>query len=385
LSFWIGSPRDRPDDSFRMLARSLPDLRTNQEAPTTVPAATGAEISILNPLEDPEWEAKLAGFAQASCFHTSGWARILHETYGYKPAYFAAKRLGDVVALLPVMSVTSWLTGRRGVSLPFTDSCELLHAPGENCQKIIQASLHHAVAESWDYLEFRSGGAFPSGVPESVGYFVHCLSLRGGEESLWAGLDGTVRTGIRKAREHRVTVSQEGDIGALRAFYELHCLTRKRLGVPPQPFLFFVNIQRYLMERNLASLFLASYRGKPVAGAIFLHFGTQVMFKFGASDRGYQHLRANNLIMWEAIRKFSGSGFCDLHMGRNETDNPGLRRFKLGWGACEERLSYFRYSPRVKAFIDGTNPQQRWHHTVFRRIPVPIARIIGAAVYPHMA
>jgi hypothetical protein len=72
-------------------------------------------------------------------------------------------------------------------------------------------------------------------------------------------------------------------------------------------------------------------------------------------------------------------------MGRNEPDNPGLRRYKLSWGCREDLLAYRRYCPREGVFTEGKNPQQGWHHAAFRHIPVPLARIIGAAIYPHMA
>ena len=40
---------------------------------------------------------------------------------------------------------------------------------------------------------------------------------------------------------------------------------------------------------------LASYSNRVVAGAVFFHFGSKAIYKYGASDRNYQHLRANNL------------------------------------------------------------------------------------------
>ena len=42
------------------------------------------------------------------------------------------------VPLLPLMEVDSWLTGRRGISLPFTDECEPLYPDAESFKNLLQ-------------------------------------------------------------------------------------------------------------------------------------------------------------------------------------------------------------------------------------------------------
>jgi CelD/BcsL family acetyltransferase involved in cellulose biosynthesis len=335
-------------------------------------------------LADPSWDRMLLEFPEANCFHTAGWARVLHESYGYRPRYFASRRDGRIAALLPVMEVSSWLTGSRGVSLPFTDCCEALLAPGEDDRALVTAACRHAQEAGWNYFELRNDVAAK---PEAgaLRYFTHRLALDLEEEVLWAGLDSSVRRAVRKARDSGATLRTASDPASLATFYRLHCQTRKRLGVPPQPIRFFEKIRCHLLEQGLATMFIASHGGETIAASIFLHFGGQVMFKYGASDPHYQQLRPNNLIMWEAIRTFAAEGRRDLHMGRNEADNPGLRRYKLSWGCREGLLGYRRFCPREGVFTQGKNPQQGWHHAAFRRIPVPLARLVGSAIYPHMA
>lgn len=172
----------------------------------------------------------------------------------------------------------------------------------------------------------------------------------------------------------------------MSVFFRLHCLTRKRHGVPPQPYAFFSNIRRYLLEQGIADIFVASDKsGKAVAAAVFLHFGKHVIYKFGASDMASQHLRANHLLMWEAIKGFSSAGKRELHMGRTEPDHPGLRRYKLAWGTREEELAYYRYSPDQRGFMAGVRTDSGWSQRIFRSLPVPVSRLIGTLAYRHMA
>ena len=86
--------------------------------------AHNLHLQIINPLEYPGWDELLLGTDGYSLFHSSSWARVLHESYRYKPLYFTCIENGKLSALIPMMEVISFLTGRRGVSLPFTDCCQ---------------------------------------------------------------------------------------------------------------------------------------------------------------------------------------------------------------------------------------------------------------------
>ena len=59
----------------------------------------------------------------------------------------------------------------------------------------------------------------------------------------------------------------------------------------------------------------------------------------------YQNLRANNLVMWEAIKYYSAKGFELFSFGITKPDNEGLRKFKLGWGASEGIVNTYHSSP----------------------------------------
>ena len=80
----------------------------------------------LNPLKYPKWDETLLNTEGSSFFHTSNWARVLHESYNYTPLYFAELQDNRFSHLIPIMEVNSLLTGKRGVSLPFTDNCPII-------------------------------------------------------------------------------------------------------------------------------------------------------------------------------------------------------------------------------------------------------------------
>ena len=81
----------------------------------------------IDPLTDPRWDRFLQQHPRASVFHSTPWLEALRRTYGYRPvAYTTSAPHEDLENGLVFCRVESWLTGRRLVSLPFSDSCELL-------------------------------------------------------------------------------------------------------------------------------------------------------------------------------------------------------------------------------------------------------------------
>jgi lipid II:glycine glycyltransferase (peptidoglycan interpeptide bridge formation enzyme) len=229
------------------------------------------------------------------------------------------------------------------------------------------------------------GVATICGGTPSISFYRHQLDLVADTDRLFGRLEGSVRRAIRKAEKSGLTLEVSSTLAAVRDYYSLHCQTRRRHGLPPQPFRFFRNIHDRILARDLGAVILARHQGRAAAAAIFFQRGTEAIYKFGASDAAFQDVRANNLVMWEAIKWCAQKGAMGLDFGRTSLSNEGLRRYKLGWGTQESRMDYFRYDLRKNQVIPGRDDTLGWHTRVFRALPVSVARIIGAALYKHTA
>jgi hypothetical protein len=341
------------------------------------------KISPADPLQIANWDSHVAAHPDFSFFHSVAWTKVLTDTYGYIPNYFVAKDKMD--SLLPVMEVNSWLTGRRGIALPFTDDCEPFCSDGESFKKLFQSAVEFGKSRGWKYLECRGGRKFFEGVIPSLSFYGHTLNLDYGEEKLFAGLDSSVRRAVRKAEKDGVTVEISQDVAAMKIFYSLQCKTRKKHGLPPQPFSFFLNIHRHVLSQNLGIVAVARWRNVPVAASVYFHFGERAIYKYGASDETFQHLRGSNLVMWEAIKWHLRKSVRRLHFGKTSLTNEGLRRFKLGWGAEENKIEYFKYDLRKEKFIMDRDDVFGWHNRVFQLLPGFASRMAGKMLYRHWA
>ncbi len=240
-------------------------------------------------------------------------------------------------------------------------------------------------ARRWKYCEVRSDARNWPGATPSVSYYRHQLNLARPETELFAGLEGSVRRGIRKAEAACVRVEWGNQPRSVRDFYHLHCVTRRRHGLPPQPFRFFENIGRHLLETGHGLVFTASVDQRPIAAAVFLRQGGRATYKFGASDYGFQELRANPLLMWRAIQWYAAAGCTSLHFGRTSLANAGLRRFKRSFGAVEDQITYARFDYAANRFVASADRAHSRLNQVFQRLPLPLLRWLGSALYPHLA
>jgi len=346
----------------------------------------GEAAQPLNPLEDAQWDARLAAEGrEETFFQRTAWARVLKETYAYTPAYFATLVGEQIHSLLPVMEVDSRLTGRRGVSLPFTDYCQPLASDSPAFQELFDQAVGYGRDRRWKYLELRGGQQFLPSAPPSQRFYVHELALAEDEKRMFATLAPAVRRAIRKAEKQGVTVEVVQDAEGIREFYALQCRTRRKHGLPPQPFRFFQNVQRCILAEGSGIVVLARQGERAVAGSVFFHTGRQAIYKFGASDETMLDLRGNDLVMWEGIKYYASKGLRKLHLGRTSLANEGLRRFKLGWGAREHAINYFKYDLRKSAFVQDRDKAFGWHNRIFAVLPLSWSRCLGTLLYRHVA
>lgn len=331
-----------------------------------------------------EWDRLVSCHPAANTFHTSSWSNVLQATYRHRPHYLQFSNRGSLVALLPLMEVDSLFRKKRAISLPFSDLCQPLIFDHAFAPAVFEHVTRIAKERDWSYVEFRGGGLVPDSARPAVEFHQHELDLRGGPEEVLAAARGSVRQAIRKAGRSDVTVEVSRSGEAMQTFFDLHVTTRKRHGLPPQPFAFFSHIQKEIIERDMGFIVLASFQKQPVSAIVFFSWGKTAFYKFGASDKRFQDLRPNNLAMWEGIRTACLGGCERLHFGRSSLGNEGLRRFKLSWGAVESPLAYYRYDPASGQWGSTMDRTEGLYTHIFRRTPQAFNRLAGRLLYSHL-
>jgi len=217
-------------------------------------------------------------------------------------------------------------------------------------------------------------------------YFLHTLDLTGTEAEIFSTFHkDSVQRRIRRARKLDIRLEKSGG-EALRLFYRLHCQTRRRQGVPIQPFRFFEMLWQILPATAQPSVYLARLGHTYIAGMIVIHFGKTAYYKFGASDPEFFSSAVNQLLMWEAIRDAKQGGCTAFDFGRTSVSNPGLRAYKSRWGTKEHPLDYLQL-PRAgrSRSLTETSALHRGIRRIVRCLPISVNRLAGELLYRHLA
>jgi lipid II:glycine glycyltransferase (peptidoglycan interpeptide bridge formation enzyme) len=242
---------------------------------------------------------------------------------------------------------------------------------------------NHGKQANWKYIEFRGENQFLRGSSTLTHHFTHTLTLAKDEKKIFSSFKSNVKRNIKKAQKENLKVELSHTLESVDEFYRLNCTTRKHHGLPPQPYSFFRKMYNHIIAPQNGFVALAVHQAKPVAGAVYFHHAGEAIYKYGASDRKYQKLRPNNLVMWQAIKWYCRNGYKTFNFGRTEPNNLGLRQFKRGWGTRERLIYNYTYDLTKDEFVKP-NITFKTSYNLFKILPLPILKATGRLLYRHV-
>jgi CelD/BcsL family acetyltransferase involved in cellulose biosynthesis len=364
---------------------------TQEKAAEAPSAKREKTLFRIDPLTDPRWEALVARHHDASVFHSREWLEALRRTYGYQAFAFTNSAPDEPLRDgLPFCRVENWLTGRRLVSVPFSDHCKPLLGRPSDLQSFIAGLREETLKGAWRYLEIRPDCTVPRNIAlchPSAEYAFHKLDLRPDLRTLYANFHkDSIQRKVRRAEREALKCEAGTSERNLDAFYRLMTITRQRHGVPPQPKKWFRN----LIECFGPSLQIcvASKSGRALAAMLTLRYKNTLVYKYGGSDTRFNNLGSVQWLYWEAIQRAKSEGLQEFDLGRCDRDQPGLMRFKRRWGAAESSLKYFRISrsERPLHVFDSNGPdwKVRAAKRVFTNLPSWTLPHLGSLLYKHV-
>ncbi len=353
--------------------------------------ATDTPVTRIDPLLDARWEPFVQHHPRTSVFHSTAWLKALERTYGYKSVAFTTSGAHDKLDNAVVFcEINSWLTGRRLVSLPFSDHCEPL-APSATAAAILKDAIEQELDRGrFRYIEIRplQPLSFATGVHRTtVSYAFHELDLRPDTETLYRNLHrDSIQRKIRRAAREGLTLREGTEEKLLDDFYALMKVTRERHRVPPQPKQWFRNLMECF--GNGLTIRVAYSGPQPVAGMLTLQYGDTMVYKYGCSDVRFNNLGGMHLLYWQAIQEAKALGLRRFDFGRVDADQPGLITFKNRWGAAQSTLTYSRYSKSEHSTHLFDLPLGDWKtrtaQSIMSRLPSPVVTKIGQLLYRHV-
>jgi CelD/BcsL family acetyltransferase involved in cellulose biosynthesis len=297
-------------------------------------------LAILE-INDLRWASFVETQPGAVIFQHPNWAALIARCYEYRSRVIAIlDEFGQIVAGLPFLEVPGLLSGRRWISLPFSDYCQPLAADQRSLELLTDTIVLLHTSKQLSDIEIKWALPERQGIYPSSKFVLHTLPLSSPPEDLYKKFRKGHRYDIKKALEGGVEIKRSVSKTGVDEFYRLHLKTRQRLGVPIQPRKFFDMLWENLISTGMGFILLALHHNAPIAGAIFFSYNRTLTYKYSASDQRFWKLYPNNLLLWEAIQIGCESGCKQFDLGNSEKSNHGLRSFKSGFGAYEEELVY---------------------------------------------
>jgi hypothetical protein len=356
------------------------------------PSSRFAHCTLIDPVKDPRWDRFVESHPLGLICHLSGWKQVLEESFPHMKGHYLAILNHDnsIRAALPVFEIKSILTGKRLVSIPFATNCDPLISSNEDMRDLLDSAIELSIKLKIPKIELRALAAWPLIQDERIGIVIHNkshqLSLETTPEDLIKTFTRKTRWTINQSLKRGFEQQLAENERDLDEFYRLYVKTRKRLGLPPQPYLFFKLLwEKFSSSKNI-TLLLVRYKGKLVAGLLMFKFKDRCSWDYLASDESLQHLNTNYFGVWEAIKLAHSEGYKIFDFGRTGINNEGLMNFKGRWGTKVIDLPQFYYPEKLCSSLNS--PEESISYNLIRKIsknvPDSVLQAMGNFMYRHL-
>ncbi len=360
-----------------------------------IPVSTGTRTRIFDmeqPVQQQRWQRFVTAHPEGSLYHSPVWQQVICRAYGYRPLCLVSEKNGAIRAGLPVFWVRSRLTGNRLVSLPFSDYCEPLLTAPEDLPELLaalQQALDSARGKHWKIC-LRRPDPYLQQLSREPAVPTHCIQVLD-----LAGTPGEIRAkfhkshilrNLKKAEKSGLRLREGTSEDAMKIFYELLCATRRKHGLPPQPYRFYRAMWQFLHPRKMLHVLQAEFQSRPVAAILLARFRDTMHYLYGGSLTDYWQYRPNHLLLWEGIQRAHAAGLRFFDFGRSGYDNPGLVEFKSRWGAVEYPLydyTLFQKTP-PRPQRNGAKGGPDFARKMIRKTPIALLKIGGSLLYKHL-
>ena len=338
----------------------------------------------IDPLHDPRWPDLLERHPQASVFHTQAWLASLRHTHGYEPVAFTTTGPGAPLRNGWVFCrIRSLLTGRRLVSLPFSDHCDPLLENPEDLEEMSCSLKRSREEDHCRYVEYRfaSKQEVPQDFEKYQEFCLHRLDLQPSLDKLFHGLhESSTQRKIRRAEREELRYEEGSSEALLQRFYQLLVLTRRRHHVPPQPRTWFANLVKYF--GNQLKILVAFNKEIPVASIITLRFKSTLVYKYGGTDERFFPLGGMQMLLWRAIVEAKQRQLREFDLGRSDLHAKGLIVLKDRLGAERSSLCYLRYPGQGRSTSPSSECMLR-RKKLLSYIPGRVLAAGGRLLYRH--
>jgi FemAB-related protein (PEP-CTERM system-associated) len=336
--------------------------------------SSGLAVRLARDGDLARWDAFVERCPEATFFHRSGWKEVLEAVFRHRTFYLLAEREAEVVGVLPLAQVRSWLFGHSLVSLPF---CVYGGAAATDAAAV--PALHVAARElgnelGVDHLELRNRIAREPGWPRQDLYVTFRKEILPEVEANMLAIPRKQRAMVRKGIQRGLRSELDPSVDR---FFALYADNVHRHGTPAQSKRYFQALQR-VFGKDAEVLTVLAPDGRPVSSVFAFYFRDEVLPYYAGDDPAARDLAANDFKYWELMRRACERGYRVFDYGRSKR-GTGSFDFKKNWG-FEPELLHYEFVLRRGEAVPQNNPSNPKYQAIiglWRRLPRPLANALG--------
>jgi FemAB-related protein (PEP-CTERM system-associated) len=330
---------------------------------------------------EPAWDAFVRGHPDATFFHLAAWRHVITRAFGHATQYSVAERDGAIVGVLPLGQVKTRLFGNALISVPFCVNGGPLAADSEAGGALAAHAegLMRRLAVPVLELRFQHAPTWldPVEWPARPDLYVSFRkSITGDDAENLKSVPRKQRAVIRKGIEAGLRSVVDDDADRLHGIY---AESVRNLGTPVFARGYFRLLKQIFgAEADIVTILDGD---TPIASVMNFYFRDQVLPYYGGGRAIARARHGNDFMYWEVMRRAAARGFRLFDFGRSKL-GTGAFAFKKNWGFVPQPLDYrFRLAPGAAIpDINPLNPKYRAFIAAWKRLPLPVAGLIGPRI-----
>ena len=338
---------------------------------------------VLDDRTVPAWDAFVDSAPTGTFFHRAAWAGVIARAFGHTPHYVLTERDGAITGVLPLVHVKTMLFGNGLMSSPFCVYGGPIAVDAESAAALEQYASGLMQRTGAGMTEFRLLHPLPEAwLPEAEWhtradlYVTFRRAIVADDDANLKAIPRKQRAMVRKGidRGLRSTVSTDTD-----ALHRIYAESVRNLGTP-------------VFSRTYFRILAAAFAGHmdvvtihdgdtPVSAVMNFYDRGEVLPYYGGGTAAARGCYANDFMYWEVMRRAAARDCTLFDFGRSKA-GTGAFAFKKNWGFTPEQLQY-RYKLKPGTTIpdhNPLNPKYRLMIAAWKRLPVPVANLIGPPI-----
>jgi FemAB-related protein (PEP-CTERM system-associated) len=344
-------------------------------------AKASLSVRPFKDLDAKAWDRFVLDGEHGTFFHRIGWRGIFESIFRLEPHYLLAERDGAIVGVLPLVYQRSLIFGNALISAPFCVEGGPIALDAEADAALTEAALVLQGKTGAPYVEFRSSKARqPNWTPRKGLYATFAGPIGADNNANLLAIPRKQRAVVRKTLEGGLVSEVDAEVDRLFAVYSESV---RNLGTPVFPRRYFSALKQAFGKD--CDIVVVKDGSKAISAVMNFYFRDTVMPYYGGGTLEARGNGANDFLYWEVIRRAAERGYTRFDFGRSKA-GTGAFAFKKNWGFEPAWLEY-EYHLRPGVTLPDKNPLNPKYSLlieVWKRLPVPVANLIGPALVRNL-